>query len=269
MHNEEYIIFDVETTGLSPALGDRVIEIAALKVKNFRPIEKFHSLVDPQREISYGAFLVNGIMQEMLDGAPLAKDVFPRFLEFAGSRCLVGHNIGFDLSFLNQELSLLGQKAVVSNAAIDTLKMARSLLPSLGSYSLWMVAQALGVGQKQRHRALEDVYMTFEVFERLMRCAKEKSLATPKTLLMLFGRTGAAHQAEIEEKMALIEEAIEENKDLQLSYFSAGRVSITSRKVTPKKLTKGRSRATLVGYCYLREQEREFRIDRILQLQKL
>ena len=164
----EFVIFDVETTGLFPETGDRIVEIAALKITNLQIVDKFYSLVDPKREISMGAYEVNGITPEMLQGAPEAKEVLPRFLKFLGAAHLVGHNIKFDLSFLCYELSLLGRKLHEGMMVVDTLKLARSVLPSLDRYPLWLVAESLGIEMDQKHRAMADVELTFRVFQKLI-----------------------------------------------------------------------------------------------------
>ncbi len=170
----EFVIFDVETTGLSPSMGDRVIEVAALKVKNLEPVEEFHSFINPGREISPGAFMVNGITPEMLLGSPRIDRILPRLLNFLADQVIVGHNIKFDLGFLDHEVRLTGIPREREWKSICTVKMARSLLPGLGRYPLWLVARRLGVEQRQEHRALSDVYLTLSVFRRLLEIAKRR-----------------------------------------------------------------------------------------------
>ena len=176
LKKQEFIIFDVETTGLSPRWGDRIIEIAALKVKDLKPVGEFYSFVDPQREISFGAFQVNGITSEMLMGAPTSEEILSRLLKFIGRAALVGHNIKFDLSFLCYELSLMGKWLREETVVIDTLKMARGLLPHLSRYPLWFIADSLGITRKQEHRAMADVKLTFEVFLRLIKTMGKKDI---------------------------------------------------------------------------------------------
>ncbi len=185
--DREFVIFDVETTGLSPFTGDRVVEVAALKIKDGTVIDQFHSLVNPEREISYGAFMVNGISQAMVDRAPVSKKVFPKLMGFFGDAIIVGHNIRFDLGFLRSELLLLEEKYPQELQAIDTVKMARGLLPGLSSYSLASVVEAIGVTEIQQHRALGDVHLTWEVFRRLSETALRKEIDDLKTILRLFG----------------------------------------------------------------------------------
>ena len=175
MHDQEFVIIDVETTGLSAWGGDRIIEIAALKIKKLTPVSQFYSLINPQREISWGAYQVNGISQTMVAEAPLASEVLPEFLQFLGEAHVVGHNIKFDLGFLINELALLGLNFKEDIVVLDTMHMARKVVPGLASYSLGNVARALDVKITKRHRAMADVNLTFEVFHRLL----TKTTATP------------------------------------------------------------------------------------------
>lgn len=173
---KDFIIFDVETTGLSASGGDRIVEIAALKMREARIIGRFYSLVDPKREISSGAFRVNRIDARMLMGAPSSREVLPRFLDFVGGGNLVGHNIDFDLGFLSYELSLMGLSLNKETAFVDTLKLARRFLPHLGQHRLWVVAQALGIKVRQQHRAMADVELTCAVYCKLMQMTRQPSL---------------------------------------------------------------------------------------------
>lgn len=267
--NTEFVIFDVETTGLSPERGDRVVEIAALKVRNSKTLGTFHSLVDPEREISFGAFEVNGISSEMLQGAPKSGEILPDFLEFIKGAVLVGHNVSFDLGFLRKELSLSDLSLNPKTAVMDTLKMARGLMPHLGRYPLWFVAQSLGVEQGQQHRAMADVYLTYEVFFRLIALAEQKGINDTQTLVQLFSDApyvdGDTHRA----KISLIAEVITKKEQINLLYFSTSSAAATMRKVTPKRLVFQGEKVKLVGFCHLRNEEREFRLDRILRVERI
>lgn len=179
LKEKEFVIFDVETTGLSPLSGDRIIEIAALKVRNLKPVARFHSLINPQRLVSFAAFEVNGISDRMLAGAPTCAQVLPRFLEFLGGSTLVGHNIQFDLNFLHNELDLAQIRLEREIDRIDTIRLARQLMPRLKRYPLWFVAASLGIQKNQEHRAMADVDLTFEVFCHLVRMAAEKNMLEP------------------------------------------------------------------------------------------
>src|ERR1700690_4552598 len=94
----EFVIFDVETTGLSPIDGDRIVEMAAVKGKGTQVVDRFYSLVNPQRSMPSQATLVNNITQDMLAGAPVAADILPQIICFIGGACVAGHNVRFDLN---------------------------------------------------------------------------------------------------------------------------------------------------------------------------
>ena len=172
----EFTIFDTETTGLNPFSGDRIVELAGLRVKGEQRLGQFNVLVDPEREISPGAFAVNKITPEMLKGAPSMKKIIPEFLEFMQGSCLCSYNAEFDLGFLNNELKLLGYPAMTNFVVFDVLTMAKKLLPGLQRYALWFVAQELEIKLSQKHRAFADVEMTWAVFNKFKIICQQKGI---------------------------------------------------------------------------------------------
>ena len=183
----EFVIFDVETTGLSPLDGDRIIEIAAVKVKSGIVTDKFYSLVNPQRSIPSQATQVNNITDDMIVSAPVSADILPQMIQFIGGACVAGHNVRFDLNFLCYELALIGRRLHDQTPAVDTLKMARELLPYLSNHKLAYLARSLGVVVDQTHRAMADVEITVAVFLRLMEMAGDKDLQKVSIFLDQFG----------------------------------------------------------------------------------
>lgn len=166
---QQLVILDVETTGFKPEEGHEIIELAALKIVRDQVLAEFHALVQPTRPVDPSSRLVHGITDEELatHGKP-AADVFPAFVQFLADHILVGHNVGFDLGFINHHLQRL-QLGALTNQTIDTLEVARRLL-ILPSYSLERVAQYLRVPQPMAHRAMADVQTTrgvlLKLFER-------------------------------------------------------------------------------------------------------
>jgi DNA polymerase III epsilon subunit family exonuclease len=185
--NVEYIIFDVETTGLSVADGDRIIELAALRLKQCVFLDRIVSLVNPGRRLDPGAMEVNGITEEMVAAAPYASEVLPRMIEFSAHACLVAHNASFDIKFLTYELALQGRKLYDATPVIDTMKMAKTFLPYLSSYRLGSLANSLGVKVGLAHRAEADVEITAAVFQRLLAMAEDHNIYDLKTLVAKFG----------------------------------------------------------------------------------
>lgn len=183
----EYVVFDVETTGLSVAEGDRIIELAALRMRNGVLGERIVSLINPGRPLAPGAQDVNGITEEMVLGAPFAAEVLPRMIEFSSHACLVAHNASFDIKFLAYELALGGRKLYDATPVIDTIKMAKAFLPYLSSYRLGSLANSLGVKVGLAHRAEADVEITMTVFQRLLSMAEDHNIHDLKALVSRFG----------------------------------------------------------------------------------
>lgn len=163
----EFTIFDTETTGLDYKLGDRVVELAAVRLRGEERLSSFDSLLNPGRSVSPQAFSVNKISEEMLLSAPPPGEVVSSFMDFIKGSILCSYNAGFDLGFLNNELRLLGREGVRGVIVLDILQIARKALPALESYSLAAVAWKLGIRLKQSHRALCDVELTLGVFKSL------------------------------------------------------------------------------------------------------
>lgn len=162
----DYVVFDLETTGIS-TVSDQVIEISAVKVKSGAVEEEFTSLVNPGIPIPYAASAVNHITDDMVKGAPDFEEVLVKFLEFAGERVLVGHNIHtFDMKFICRDCKNYYGK-VPENDYIDTLCLARDLLPQLSHHKLVDLAAHYGISQEGAHRALNDCRMNQQVFECL------------------------------------------------------------------------------------------------------
>ncbi len=162
----DYVVFDLETTGVSPT-NDAIIEISAVKVKNRQVIDTFSRLVNPLRPIPYAASDVNNITDDMVCNEPDISEILPGFLEFIGDEILVGHNIAnFDMKYIWRDVKLLYGKSV-SNDYIDTLPMARRALPELAHHRLVDLALHYNISTLGAHRALNDCLMNQKCFEFL------------------------------------------------------------------------------------------------------
>lgn len=263
----EFTIFDTETTGLEPEAGDRIIEIAAIRLKAEREIAVFNSLVNPGRPVSEAAFAVNGITQEMLKGASSIEKVLPAFMDFIKDSCLCSYNAPFDLGFLNKELKICGRPALDDMEVVDMLKMARRLLPGRERYALMSVAGSLGVQSRQEHRALSDVKMTLEVFHKFKKILADKGISNYRVFFHLFGINSRALDNLNNQKIAQIQEAIDLGVRLKIRYLSVSGAQVTEREVVPKEIKQENRHIYLVGHCCLRDEERNFRIDGILHLE--
>lgn len=175
-YTDNYVVFDLETTGTSPN-QDAIIEISAVKVEHGKTVDTFSRLVNPNRHIPYGATLVNGITDDMVAEEPGLETVLPEFIEFIGNNVLVGHNIHcFDMKFIWKAAEeLLGQ--TITNDYIDTLPMARQCLPQLAHHRLVDIAAFYQISTVGAHRALNDCIMNQKCFEKL---ASERKKNPPK-----------------------------------------------------------------------------------------
>ena len=185
--NAEFVVFDVETTGLSVLGGDRIVEIAGVKIKGCEKIDEFSSFINPQRDIPIESQNIHGISHEMIKDAPLSQEVLPKLIDFIGGACLVGHNVSFDLKFLCYELALAGRKLHQATPAVDTLKMARKLIPYLSNYRLGHLANSLGVKVKVTHRALDDVNLTTSILKHLLIKADKQQIVSFPDFYKQFG----------------------------------------------------------------------------------
>ena len=183
----EFVILDVETTGLSSNDGDRIIEVAAMKIKEGKIIAKYHSLVNPKRLIPSEATNINNITNDMVANAPTNDVVLVELMDFIGGASIAGHNVRFDLNFICYELSVMGRRLSEGTPVIDTLKMARDLLPYLSNHKLAYLARSLGVQVTETHRALADVELTVNVFFRLVEIAQEQNLLELNKFFTQFG----------------------------------------------------------------------------------
>jgi DNA polymerase III subunit epsilon len=186
------IILDTETTGLDPALGNRIIEIGAVEIVNRQPTGKhFHRYVNPERDSEDGALQVHGITSEFLADKPKFREVAQEFLDYVKGAELVIHNAPFDIAFLNHELRLLDLKPVKTYcpSVIDTLKLARELHPGKRN-SLDALCERYQIDNAGRtlHGGLLDAQLLAEVYLAMTR---------GQGMLMIDAAPAAASQSEI------------------------------------------------------------------------
>ena len=177
--DDTYIVFDIETTGFS-SIRDRIIEIGAVKVENGQIVDKFSTFVNPERPIPFEITNLTSITDEMVLDAPTIEVVLPQFLEFIGEGTLVAHNAGFDVGFIEQNCRVLGLEQEFT--AVDTVALARVLLPTLSKYKLNLVAKALGISLENHHRAVDDAGATAEIFVKFVEMLKDQHIMNLKEM---------------------------------------------------------------------------------------
>lgn len=171
--SQEFVVFDVETTGLSNT-NDRIIEIGAVKLRDFEIIDRFSCFVNPKRDIPLKIQELTGISAEMVKDAASIEDALPEFLSFAEGSVLVAHNADFDIGFVRESCKRIGAK--FENSYVDTLRLAKALLPKLKRYKLDVIAKNLGVPLKSHHRALDDAEATASIYMKFLDELKKQGI---------------------------------------------------------------------------------------------
>ncbi len=252
-----FVLLDVESTGLEARAGDRICEIALLRWQGGEVVKRFETLIDPGRPISAGAYAVNGIEDLSLMGAPSFADVAPRLLDELDGGVLVAHNVPFDIEFIDTELGHLGRPRL-TNVALDTLTLARCFLTH-DRYSLQALSRDLGF-DRPAHRAMSDVVALLALFDHLLVRLRMLGVVTLADLVR--SQRGLLPGQPEPAAPPLIAEALRTGTRLRISYRTRGGDPI-AREILPLEfqLTNGVPR--LIAYCYLRNGQRTFYLDRI------
>lgn len=260
-----FSFFDVETTGLSSYYSDRICEVGILQCDGFDIVKSYKTLVNPQRNISSGASAVNGITNDMVKEAPVFGKVAKEILQMLEGTIIVCHNTRFDMQFLQNELELL-RIPMINNKTIDTLQIARKYF-EFPSNSLPNIAGYLKLKSDNFHRALDDVHTTRNVLMHFSGELSKKGIDISECIFDL--RACLPYVEKSKHPPAVvppeIEELINKKKKITIEYISASG-EITQRIVEPKQLTYQSDYLYLIGYCYLRGEERIFRLDRIIKM---
>ncbi len=174
---ENYVAVDLEMTGLN-ARCDSILEIGAVRVKNKKTEAVYEAMIRPQGKLSPEVTQLTGITDEMAASGRGLSEVFPEFLEFCGDEVLLGHNVVFDYGFLKQ--AAMNRNISFERLGVDTLKIARKLLPPEEKKTLQLLCDHYGIHRKRRHRALDDALAArdlYEVFEGAYEAQKPEVFA--------------------------------------------------------------------------------------------
>ena len=188
-----YVVFDVETTGLS-AVYDTIIELAAVKIKNGEIIDKFERFANPHQPLSQTIIDLTGITDDMLQDAPEVEEVLQEFHDWIGDGILVAHNASFDIGFINQGFQRIDLEKV-KNPVIDTLELSRFILPQLKSHRLNILCKHYGIELTQHHRAIYDTEATAYLLWKLVKEAEEKGITNHNQFNQHMGEGNAYQRA--------------------------------------------------------------------------
>jgi DNA polymerase-3 subunit epsilon len=254
------VFVDVETTGLDPARGDRVCEIALIRQEKTGTRYEWTQLVDPDRAVSPGAFAVNRISRALLDGAPRFAAVIPEINDIAHGAVWVAHNAPFDLGFLQAEYRR-ARRVFVERPVIDTVHLARRHF-RFRSNGLSALASEFGVNVRQAHRALGDCRTTLAVFESIIEKAFGADVPNICDLTLHADRMRLG--SDLSKTLPpTLEQMLSQSADLEIVYLSSEGIR-TSRRVTVLEVVQGSHDLYLVAHCHMRGEDRTFRLDRIV-----
>ena len=173
--NGRFVVFDIETTGFS-SLTCQIIEIGAVLVENGEITDRFSTFVNPKVPIPFRIEQLTSINDSMVMDAPTIEEVLPKFLEFSKDAVMVAHNADFDMGFIMKNCDRLG--IAHDFTYVDTVGMARFLLPALNRFKLDTVAKAVGVSLENHHRAVDDAACTAEIFVKFIEMLRDRGMST-------------------------------------------------------------------------------------------
>ncbi|RDY26735.1 PolC-type DNA polymerase III [Romboutsia weinsteinii] len=183
--SQSFVVFDIETTGFSNT-NDKITEIGAVKIENFKVVDRFSELINPEKDISYKIQELTGITNDLVRDKPTIEEILPKFMEFIGDSVLVAHNAEFDTGFISQKCREQGLE--YNNSAVDTLTLARVLLPNLKRHRLNVVAKALGIPLLNHHRAVDDAEATAKIFLKFLEMLTKQGANTLNEVNDVLGR---------------------------------------------------------------------------------
>ncbi|RDY24753.1 PolC-type DNA polymerase III [Romboutsia maritimum] len=183
--SQTFVVFDIETTGFSNT-NDKITEIGAVKIEDFKIVDRFSELINPQKDISYKIQELTGITNDLVRDKPTIEEILPKFMEFVGDSVLVAHNAEFDTGFISQKCTEQGLE--YNNKSVDTLALARVLLPDLKRHRLNVVAKALGIPLLNHHRAVNDAEATAHIFNKFLDMLLKKGAKTLSDVNEVIGK---------------------------------------------------------------------------------
>lgn len=209
--NKRFVVIDLETTGHSPKQGDKIIQLAAVIVENGKIVERFSSFLNPSMPIPAFIEQLTNIHDDMVKDAPFFEQIAPHVLKLLDEAYFVAHNVTFDLSFLQAELNESGY-GTLYNSTIDTVELARMLLPTAEGYKLSQLADTLNLNHENPHQADSDAEVTAYVLLALLEKLQTLPLVTLKQLYALSLHLKSEISELIEEIMEEQESVLKENE---------------------------------------------------------
>ncbi|MBQ7707116.1 MAG: PolC-type DNA polymerase III [Lachnospiraceae bacterium] len=180
--DSEYVVFDIETTGLSPK-HNKIIEIGAVRIKDGKICDTYNRFVNPEVAIPYHITKLTSINDGMVKEAPTIETILPEFLDYVGDAIMVAHNASFDTGFIKEFAKRQGLP--FDYTIVDTMTLAHVLIPELGKYTLDRLCKQFGVSLENHHRACDDAYATAEIYVKMLDMVHKKGAETISELNMI------------------------------------------------------------------------------------
>lgn len=261
LSSAHFAFLDLETTGLSPWFGDRICEVGVVLTQGRRIKQQFQLLINPERPLSPGAASTNGLNDEELAQARVFADAADLVEKWLKGRVVVCHNAQFDIQFLDSEFRRLNRELQIPNL-IDTLMLARQNY-QLPSYSLLSIAEAFHVPVRTAHRALDDAHTARGIFFAMMDGLKDVNRAALDDYVGIY--SSPAWPNDGIQLPTELGEAIYSKRKMFIRYID-NEGEETQRWITPKQVTGLSDYVYLLAHCHMRNAERSFRLDRIVEV---
>jgi DNA polymerase III epsilon subunit family exonuclease len=262
---------DVETTGASAEFGDRIIEVGIVRYDNGQRTAEYQQLIHPGRRIGPAITALTGITQQMCAGQPTFAQQLSAMMPLLSGAAILGHNVRFDLSFLQREAKLAGHDLgheLQNPHVLDTVRIARRRF-GRGGNGLARLANRLGYEPTGAHRALVDAITTARVFELLLAPVGGWNICLCDALREQGGPMSFQPASPRESTLPLeLQEALDHRKPVMMEYLDAGQRR-TQRIIEPLQVLRYSGEMVLIAHCHLRNDRRNFKLERIVGLTRI
>jgi DNA polymerase-3 subunit epsilon len=264
------VFLDVETTGASTTCGDRITEVAALRIENGQVVDAYAQLVNPCRPIWPGVIALTGITNEMVADEPRFVDIADTVAAKLSNAIIVGHNVCFDLGFMAAEFrraKIQIDQLFEINKVLDTVRLARRVFGRSGN-GLQKLAARLNIAVDTAHRALADCHTTAGVFREMLEPLGGGQMTLADAILLQGGPCGFNAAPPAIDLPLELQEALADGSHVKMIYLDA-RNARTERIVVPLSLGKSGPERCLTAFCTMRGDQRSFKLSRIVEVTRI